>query len=179
MYCSRFVFQEINCFLNMPMFVGSQSFISLPISCLSVLRLVRYASRTGIKMLSNSITYQEKLFFGKPEFTSHYTDNNKGPDDYVSTIRVLDQFPWCKARYPPHAGVMGIFPRGISLGLRPRLISPQVIYAHNTLMLSGYPICNFVTLSRRKTSFHAKVQVHGTHCYDIDMACIMYQLFYK
>ena len=37
MYCSRFfvvVFQEINClatyFLNMPMFVGSQSFISLP-----------------------------------------------------------------------------------------------------------------------------------------------------
>ena len=31
MYCLRFVvvFQEINC-LNMPMFVGSQSFISLP-----------------------------------------------------------------------------------------------------------------------------------------------------
>ena len=32
MYCSRLfvvVFQEINC-LNMPMFVGSQSFISLP-----------------------------------------------------------------------------------------------------------------------------------------------------
>ena len=33
MYCSRVfvvVFQEINCLLNMPMFVGSQSFISLP-----------------------------------------------------------------------------------------------------------------------------------------------------
>ena len=35
MYCSRLfvvVFQEINCLhtLNMPMFVGSQSFISLP-----------------------------------------------------------------------------------------------------------------------------------------------------
>ena len=32
MYCSSLfvVFQEINCFLNMPMFVGSQSFISLP-----------------------------------------------------------------------------------------------------------------------------------------------------
>ena len=32
-YCSRLfvvVFQEINCLLNMPMFVGSQSFISLP-----------------------------------------------------------------------------------------------------------------------------------------------------
>ena len=32
MYCSRLfvvVFQEINC-LNMPMFIGSQSFISLP-----------------------------------------------------------------------------------------------------------------------------------------------------
>ena len=33
MYCLRLfvvVFQEINCLLNMPMFVGSQSFISLP-----------------------------------------------------------------------------------------------------------------------------------------------------
>ena len=34
MYCSRLfvvVFQEINCLLvNMPMFIGSQSFISLP-----------------------------------------------------------------------------------------------------------------------------------------------------
>ena len=41
-------FGEMRCFHNLTTeFVGSQSFISLQASCLSVLQLVRYASRTG------------------------------------------------------------------------------------------------------------------------------------
>ena len=92
MYCSRFfvvVFQEINCLhtLNMPMFVGSQSFISLPsfMFVSAVVSEIRKLNQNKEKKKNSEICYFRFItfpghviypFFNQRYFLSTRTHSN-------------------------------------------------------------------------------------------------------